>query len=139
MARNPRETLLLLVTRATSPTGKDDEEARNAAVRACELLMKHGELLAAPTGSNGVSAPERRSEMSSVHPEAARLNEWRSMLRRKSLREPRASGASLCADCGKPIRRHKEVVESRQGLATHRGCSGWWWNFEDDQDNDILF
>jgi hypothetical protein len=139
MMRDAREKLLTLVNRATSPTDDDDNEARTAAVLACELLAKHPELVRAsaaiaPKVVVVQAAPEPAQVVnneSTIHPDAERLLAWRAMLKKKSLREGHAAGPTLCADCGKPIATGDPIVELEQGpIATHLTCANWWWNFQ---------
>lgn len=131
MSRDPHKTLKDLVHRATSPTEAGDEEARTAAVKACQLLKQHPELIASPFAS-GIRAPEKRDDKpAEIHPETARLLAWRRMMSEKRLEETEAYAATLCADCGKGIEVDEPVIRLvNDEIFTHRQCASWWWNFE---------
>lgn len=125
-----RETLLKLINRAVNPTAAVDEEARTAAVQACEMLAKRPELIAPPTEA-GFGAPPRPPGPSTIHPEALALREWNRMFRRKNLTVDEACEDRLCAACGRRIAEGEPIISlNREELSTHEACKAWWWRYE---------
>lgn len=132
---NKRDKLFDLANRAVNPTCDGDEEARNAAVRACKILVENPHLLAheASDETEWIGAPPRRERPSRVHPDAERLRAWRQMFRDKGLQYNEAwSDDSLCADCGRLLEQGEPVIELThdRDLVTHKACAAWWWQYE---------
>lgn len=141
MANDRLTKLNDLINRALRPTEKHDHEANAAAIRVCEILEKHPEMLrpSAPTGSG---APARPSSASAIHPAAAELREWRRMWMAKGLASVKASREDVCASCGGAIKAGASVVtRAVEDIATHDDCKSWWWNYTviSDDTDDVPF
>jgi hypothetical protein len=124
-----------LVKLATIPADGNHEEARNAAMKACELLRDHPTLIArrasSQDGRSGHAAPERRTGAATIHPDAERLRDWRINVRRKGLSDTAAATDGICADCGIAFSKGARVIElPRDDMATHFDCRAWWWTYE---------
>lgn len=144
MAVDPYKKLQDLLAMATQPTPTNAEEARNAAVRVCELLVKNPGMIAAPrTGATSAPARPSTSTASAVHPDAEHLRAWRAHKHELGLVEKDAPVDTLCADCGRRIAKGEPaVLRSKVDLATHAGCATWWWNYQrpaDEPDDSIPF
>jgi hypothetical protein len=120
---------------ATSNSGGQD--ASNAAIQACQILMREPSLLREPDEAPSSDpedaffvpshTPGKRSE---VHPRTQRHLEWMRFLAVHHLRAVPAVSEGLCLSCGLGYERDEPVYVHDEVGTTHRKCGGWWRGYE---------
>jgi hypothetical protein len=128
MSDDPLGKLFHFVDLADPAKNPSENEARNAAMKACEVLRQvRGRLtISRGAGSGGV-----------VHPLAALFAKY-------DVRPDRAADSGWCCSCGEAYERGARIVRQYKVGATHYECRSWWAKFDfnglpRDADDDIPF
>ncbi|MGA3124318.1 MAG: DUF2786 domain-containing protein [Polyangiaceae bacterium] len=104
------ERLFQLVALADPAKSPNENEARNAAMKACELLRRHQEHVAFDPG---------RPPRGTVHPLVAAFDEH-------GVIPKQVSSATWCMSCSEVIQAGSQVAWHHRVGATHMTCREWW-------------
>jgi hypothetical protein len=128
------DKIMAFVRHAVSETANENE-ARNAAMKACEAIYRHPAVLSgqevADEGED-VEAPPYRSKggKSDIHPKAKAFMEWESFKAEHGISLIRARRYGLCVACGEPFEKGAAILEQRDVGATHAACHEWWKEYD---------
>jgi hypothetical protein len=126
MSDDPLKLLLQFVDLADPQRNANENEARNAAMKACELVRQHRCRIT--VGSAGAGKVHSLTLLFSKH----------------GIRPGKASAPGWCNSCGEAIDGGARVAAHSRAGATHYECRAWWADFDfaslpPDYDEDIPF
>jgi hypothetical protein len=127
IVKNVVERVTQLIALATSP---NENEARNAALLAVQLIRKHRIVLTMPLGGSSPSIPRARTKSEPKHPADGGARRSRSSGRGKRVADPPekivAPLGGECVECGHRYRPDTTIYWFASGGGMHAKCYEEW-------------